>query len=112
MGTLHVSLHALGAQHAAIERKLLPGLEPDHVVVASLQLNAALLTAETAMSLDKFLRRIGGLVPPADRRLILKMGPEAFEGFGFVNRRNGHELPLSVEVEPSPATCACRLDRF
>src|SRR5690606_28852799 len=50
---LEVALDALRAEHAAIERKLVPGLEADDLVVLDLQLDAALLPAEAAMRLDQ-----------------------------------------------------------
>ena len=54
---LQIALDALGAKHAPIEWKVLPWLKPGHAVVANLELNAALLAAETAMSLDQLLSR-------------------------------------------------------
>src|SRR5208282_2200825 len=48
---LHVALYALGAQFSEIEGKILPRLPPNYLVVSYAQLNAALLTAETAMRL-------------------------------------------------------------
>ena len=53
MRALQVALDALGAQHAAIERELVPRLEADDLIVLDLELNAALLAAETAMRLDE-----------------------------------------------------------
>src|SRR4051794_32401129 len=111
MRTLHVPLHTFWAQHSAVEWKLFPWLETDHLVVADFQLNAALLTAETTMRLDELLRRMGGLVAPAAGRFILKVRSKAFKGFGLASRRNGHELPLSYAVARFQATCACRRDK-
>ena len=70
---LQVALHAFRAEHAAIERELFPRLEPDHLVVANLQLNAALLAAEAAVGLDQTLRRIPRFVLPAAGRKIIWM---------------------------------------
>ena len=55
MATLQVALYALGAKHAMVERKIFPGFKPDDLILSNLQLNAALLSAEAAMSLDQFL---------------------------------------------------------
>ena len=60
MRALQVSLDALGAQHAAIERKVFPGLEADHLVVADLELNPALLSTEAAVCLDQSIRLDAG----------------------------------------------------
>src|SRR6185295_4496557 len=46
VAALHVPLHALGTEHAAVEGKLLPRLEADDAVVAHLELDAALLAGE------------------------------------------------------------------
>ena len=53
MRTLQVPLDAFRAQHPAIEGKVLPRLEPDDLVVADFELNAALLPAEAAMRFDE-----------------------------------------------------------
>src|SRR6185503_6198654 len=53
MVRLQITLHAFWAKHAAVERKLFPGLEADHAVFAHLELNAALLAAEAAVGLDQ-----------------------------------------------------------
>ena len=55
MGALQVALHALRAEHARVERELLPGLEADDLVVAHLQLDAALHAAEPAVRLDQLV---------------------------------------------------------
>src|SRR5215467_2843129 len=68
MRALEVALHAFGTQHAAVERKVFPRLEADHLVVAHLELNAALLTAETAMSLDQPVRLDARREPHAGHR--------------------------------------------
>ena len=46
---LHVALHALRAELALVERKLLPRLEADDLLVLHLELDAALLAAEAAV---------------------------------------------------------------
>ena len=63
MVRLQVSLHALGTELAAIERKLLPRLESDDLVFADLELNAALLAAEAAVRLDQSFGRIARFDP-------------------------------------------------
>ena len=60
MRALQVAFDAFRAEHPAIERKFLPGLEADHFVVADLELDAALLAAETAMRLDQAFGLDGG----------------------------------------------------
>src|SRR5687768_17801686 len=56
MRSLQVAFHALRAEHAAVERKLLPRFEPNHLIVANLQLNAALLAAEATVRLHEPFR--------------------------------------------------------
>ena len=56
MRALQISLHALGTEHAAVERKLLPRLKADHLVVLHLELDAALLAAEAAVRFDEPVR--------------------------------------------------------
>ena len=53
MVALQIALDALGTEHAAVERELLPRLEADHAVLADLELNAALLAAEAAVRLHQ-----------------------------------------------------------
>src|SRR6476660_1680258 len=65
MAVLHVALDALGAEHPLVEGEVFPGLEADHLVVAHLELDAALLAAEAAVRLDQLVRRMRGLVAPA-----------------------------------------------
>ena len=57
MVALQVALDALGAEHAVVEGEFLPRLEADHVVVAHLELDAALLAAEAAVRLDQAVGR-------------------------------------------------------
>src|SRR6185436_12887377 len=56
MRALEVAFDALRAEHSAVERELLPGFEADHFVVADLELDAALLSAEATVRLDEPLR--------------------------------------------------------
>src|SRR5262249_9058301 len=70
MAALHVAFHALGTEFALVERKLLPGLEAHHALVSGLQLNAALLAAKAAVSLDQsFVVRFPC---PAARRSVIQ----------------------------------------
>ena len=50
---LQVAADALGAEHALVEREVLPRLEADDLVVLDLELDAALLAAEAAVRLDQ-----------------------------------------------------------
>src|ERR1035441_2510695 len=49
MVALEIALHPFWAKHAAVKWELLPRLEPDHAIVANLQLDSALLSAKAAM---------------------------------------------------------------
>ena len=68
MRALQVALHAFRAQHAAVEGELLPRLEADHLVVADLELNAALLSAEAAVRLHEPIGLDAGRQPRAGHR--------------------------------------------
>src|SRR5262252_10326142 len=93
MRALQVALDALGAQHAPVERELLPRLEADNLVVPDLELHAALLAAETAMRLDKPIGLRARRQPhPGHRR---RVRAEAIDDAEFVNRKRRHESALS-----------------
>src|SRR5262245_32471129 len=96
MGTLQVSLDSLGAEHPAIEREFLPRLEANHLVVANLQLNAALLTAEAAMRLDQALGfgagRQGGTSHHGSMRA------KALDDLKLVNRNRRHASTPSARA--------------
>src|SRR5687767_4880194 len=66
---LQVALHALGAEHPAVHGELLPGLEAHHLVVANLQLDAALHAAEAAVRLDA--RLLAVTTQPAARGRVV-----------------------------------------
>ena len=70
---LQVALDALGAEHPAIEREILPRLEADHVIFANLQLDAALLPAEAAMRLYQPVRWRPRLLAPAAFGSVVQM---------------------------------------
>ena len=92
MIALQVALDALGAQHAAVEGKLLPWLKASHAVVANLELNAALLAAETAMGLDQLLGLIAGFSCPAARRGVIQVRTKAAVQFVQGTRRFSHVI--------------------
>jgi hypothetical protein len=53
---LHVTLYTFRAKASLVERKVFPWLKADHAVVFDFELNAALLSAEAAMSLYDSVR--------------------------------------------------------
>jgi hypothetical protein len=55
MVVLHVAIDTFGAKLSAVEREFLPGLKTDHVIVANLKLDAALLATETTVGFDELL---------------------------------------------------------
>ena len=74
MAALQVALDPFGTEHAAVHRKLLPGLKTDHPIVFDFELDATLHAAEAAMGLDQTVRHLafpayGGLV---EMRTILR----------------------------------------
>ena len=69
MASLEVALHALRAQLPFVEGELVPGLEPDDLVVAHLQLDAALLPAEAAVGVDELLVRAVCITAPGGASL-------------------------------------------
>jgi hypothetical protein len=76
MVSLEIPPYALGAQHAAVKWKLFPGLKADNLIAANLQLDAALLPTETAMSLYHAVNRLTGHITPAARRSVVEVRPE------------------------------------
>src|SRR5690606_36064747 len=56
MGALKVSLDAFRAQLSFVEWKVIPRFESDDLVVFHKELDAALLTAEAAMGVDRLVR--------------------------------------------------------
>ena len=93
MRALQIALHALRAQHAAVERKLLPRLEPNHLVVAHLELDAALLAAEAAVRLDQPVRLDAGRQPRAGHRRQVR--PEARDDVPIVYGNRCHKAPCA-----------------
>jgi hypothetical protein len=61
MGSLEVAFDSLGTEFSLVEWKLEPGLEADDLVVLHLELDAALLTAETAVRLYQAIRLHAGV---------------------------------------------------
>src|SRR5262249_27115285 len=94
-------------EHAAVEGKLFPWLEPDDLVIPYLELNSALLAAKTAMRRNQLLRRILRFALPAARRFVLQMRTVARSERRFINRRPCHGPPFASAVVLSPVTCAC-----
>src|SRR5262245_17863788 len=93
MPALHVPLHSFRAKHAAIEGKLFPRLETDHLVPTHFQLNAALLATKTAMRLNQTLGGIARFVLPAARRSVGGVRAEAVEQNVRRDGRLSHETP-------------------
>ena len=102
---LQVALHALRAEHAAIDRELFPRLESDDLVVFNLELNAALHAAEATM---RFHERASGWFVPAARRLVLQVRAVAFDEAVFVECGYGHELSPQTPFPDSAPAAACR----
>src|SRR5262249_8994241 len=93
---LEVPLHALGAEHAAVEREVLPRLEADHLVAGDLELDAALLAAEAAMCLDELVGRFLGAAARAGR----EVRPESARDREIVDGEPGHRHSASVHSAP------------
>jgi hypothetical protein len=53
MVVLEIALDAFGTELSLVHGKILPRLEAHHMIVFDLELNAALHTAETAVSFDQ-----------------------------------------------------------
>src|SRR5262249_18043151 len=67
---LQIALHALRTKHAAVEWKLFPRLESDHLVLAHLELDSALLAAKAAVSFHQRKRMAGFRFPAAGGRVV------------------------------------------
>src|SRR5262249_8527095 len=94
MAALHIALYAFGTKHAVVERKIFPGLKPNDLVLSNLQLDTALLSTKTAMSLNQLLRRVGRFILPSAGRNIVEMRPELFTKCFFGDRSLSHAPPL------------------
>src|SRR5215471_9772073 len=105
MLVLHVPLDALRAKLALIEREVLPGLEPDDLLVLDLELDPALLTTEAAVRLDQAIGLANGR-PPAGG-LAIGMRPE-FRNELFDRRRKPrhHEPPRAARQRSSWASAS------
>ena len=79
MSALQIPLHSFGAEHPVIERKFLPRLESDDLIVANLELDAALLAAETAMRFDKAFGGISRFTVPATLRRVSQVWAKTLE---------------------------------
>src|SRR5262245_25895588 len=103
MCALQVALHTLGAQHAAIEREVLPRLEPDDLVALHLELDPALLTAEAAMRLDELV----GCGLGAAARSRRQMRPERSGDRQILDGKLGHRY-ASVHSAPCASPNSAR----
>ena len=81
MVALQVPLDAFGTEHSAIEREVFPRLEARHPIVANLELNSALLSAEAAVSLHQLLWFLTRSLLPASGRGVVEMRPEMIPEF-------------------------------
>ncbi len=99
---LEITLHAFRAQHAAVERELLPRLEADDLVVADLELDAALLAAEAAVRLDQPIGLDARRQPRARHRR--QMRTEALDDAQWIDRELRHvcTLPLAGHAAATP----------
>src|SRR5262245_51031833 len=88
MGSLQVPLDTFRTQHAAVERKVLPRLEADDLVVPDLQLNSTLLAAKTAMRLHKPLGFYAG--QQAHTRHGRPARPELLRDLQVIDRNRSH----------------------
>ena len=93
---LQVAFYAFGTQHAPVERKLLPGLESDHAILANLQLNAALLAAETAVRLHQAVRVRPRLRAPATFWNVVEVRSVLLADLVQGTRSFSHEFASSV----------------
>ena len=59
MIVLQVALYPFGTELSLIHRKIIPGLEADHVIVPDFELNAALHATKAAVRLDQMLGSAG-----------------------------------------------------
>ena len=96
VAALEVALDALRAQHAPVERELVPRLEADHGVVVDLQLDPALLAAEAAVRVDDSVDVESGI--PSAWRGLVEVRPEAGDQLLLGDRWAGHQ--------PNPPTRA------
>ena len=88
---LHVPLHALRAQLASVEREFFPWLEADNPFVLDLELDAALLAAETAMRLHDAVGLAARL--PSAGRLPIEVRAEAIDERSNRGRQFRHHAP-------------------
>ena len=88
MFVLHVAFYAFGTEFAAIERKILPRLKANNLVVLYTELNSALLPAKAAMGFDELLI-FASSCPPAIRHAVERRTKDA-DQFGSINWKLGH----------------------
>src|SRR5436305_1843938 len=94
MSALHITLHALGAQHSAVERKFFPRLETDDLVIPDFELNSALLAAETTVRLNQLLRGVLRFTLPSAGWFVIQMRSVSSGQLRIIDRRPCHEIPF------------------
>src|SRR4029079_19836647 len=98
MLVLQVPFDALGAELAAVEGEVLPGFEPDDLVLLDLELNAALLAAEATVGLDDPIGLPGGL--PSSRGHNIHVRSELCNQVRQRKGRPGHQPFTSAALCP------------
>src|SRR5258706_2134675 len=107
MARLQIALHALGAEHAAVDRELLAGLEADDLVVLDLELDPALEAAEAAVGLHLTVGLARG-APAAGRRGV-QVGAVLLDQQLLGDRQPSHGGPPgSPAPGPARTASACR----
>jgi hypothetical protein len=114
VAALQISLHALRAQHALVERELLPRFEPNHLVVPDFELNATLLPTEAAVRLHQPVGGVLALIVPAALRRGLRVRAElvgeALHTLGGLSHELVGSTGPSASTAPLTESCACRPD--
>src|SRR5262245_30059178 len=103
MRALQVAPHALGTEHALVERELLPRLEAHHLVPPHLELDAALLAAEAAVRLHQPVGRVLPLLVVAARRRVVEV--RAVAGEELLVRLGTFRQVALLALEPIGAAC-------
>ena len=109
MFILKISLDPLWAEHSVVDRKLLPRLESDDLVVLNLELDSALHPAKTAMRLHQRARFL--FLPPAGR-FVLQVRTVSIDELLFCKRRYCHPSAPMPSPDSAPAGAACMAGRY
>jgi hypothetical protein len=88
MRPLEIPLHAFRTKHAAIERKILPRLEADHLVVPDFELDSTLLAAKAAMGFHQPLGVLRSVQARATRVIAVRAKP--IDRFKNIRRKRRH----------------------